>query len=446
MEVKWQRYTVRFRSHSARKASIMSGVVRILAAVATAGGLVISGLMTTGAASAGSLSPAGMAPGWPQLQDNARHTGYEPGETTVTSANVNQLAVAWTAALPGPAGATDLTETGGTVYAASASAATALNAATGAQLWQTSFPGTVASTPAVQDGLVLTGYNEVGRKSRRTFIVALNSTTGSVVWTRRVSGETLLASVATTPWRAYASVGGAAGGQILALGIRHGSLLWESPALTGCGLSAPSVADGLVVVGGGGGSVSAVHASGGTVAWQDNLGAGCGFSADNWVPAISGGRVYAGLLDGVAALNLASGAHVWANQSLGQVFFPLSVTSDTVIAGANDDTEPVALNRSSGSVRWTAPLTPPVTVIGGLATFGGLTWATVEPTDSNAQAVAFDPSTGHQVFSSAVYPDATVDFPPPLVAAGRVYLSLSDEVLCLALPSATGPAANRAER
>jgi hypothetical protein len=76
-----------------------------------------------------------------------------------------------------------------------------------------------------------------------------------------------------------------------------------------------------------------------------------------------------------------------------------------------------------------------VTVLSGLATFGSLTWTLVEPTGSGAQAVAFDTATGQKAFSSAVYPDSSVDFTPPVVAAGRVYLDLSNEVLCLTLPA-----------
>jgi outer membrane protein assembly factor BamB len=144
--------------------------------------------------------------------------------------------------------------------------------------------------------------------------------------------------------------------------------------------------------------------------------------------------VYAGLLNGVAALDLASGAVVWTSPS-GGVFAPLSVTGSAVIAGANDDTKPLALARSGGTVQWTSPFHPPVTFLGGLATFGSLTWATVDPTDSAAQAVAFNTATGHKVFSSAVYSDPSVEFPPPVVAAGRVYLDLTNKVLCLTLPA-----------
>jgi outer membrane protein assembly factor BamB len=378
---------------------------------------------------------AGTTTGWPQLQGNAAHTGFEPGETSVTSSNVNQLGVAWTAPLPSPVGTPDLTVAGGTLYAASGTTVTALNAVTGAQLWQTSLPGTIASTPAVQGSLVITGYDEGRGSFSRVFIVALSSATGAVVWTHRVSGPQLLkASVTTTPRQVYVSL---TSGQVLALGIAHGFQLWASPALPGatCDISAPSVSGGLVVVGGGGGYVSALHASDGTLAWQDNLGGGCGSSGDNWVPAISGTTVYAGLLSGVAALDLASGAIQWTSPSAGMVFSPLSVTGGTVIAGANNDTEPVALARSDGTVQWTSPFHPPVTFVGGMATFGSLTWATIEPAGSDAQAVAFNTATGHKVFSSAVYSDPSVEFPPPVVAAGRVYLDLTNKVLCLTLPA-----------
>jgi outer membrane protein assembly factor BamB len=377
---------------------------------------------------------AGTTTGWPQLQGNAAHTGFEPGETSVTPSNVNQLSVAWTAPLPSPVGTPDLTVAGGTLYAASGTTVTALNAVTGAQLWRTSVPGTIASAPAVQGSLVITGYDEGRGTFSRVFIVALSSTTGAVVWTHRVSGpHRLEASVTTTPRQVYVSI---TGGQVLALGIAHGFQIWASPALPGatCDISAPSAGGGFVVVGGGGAYVSALHASDGTLAWQDNLGGGCGSSGDNWVPAISGTMVYAGLLNGVAALHLASGAVVWTSPS-GGVFAPLSVTGSTVIAGANDDTKPLALARSGGTVQWTSPFHPPVTFLGGLATFGSLTWATVDPTDSAAQAVAFNTATGHKVFSSAVYSDPSVEFPPPVVAAGRVYLDLTNEVLCLTLPA-----------
>ncbi len=44
------------------------------------------------------------------------------------------------------------------------------------------------------------------------------------------------------------------------------------------------------------------------------------------LPNPVGTPVYAGLINGVAALDLASGAIQWTRPSAGMVFFPLSVT------------------------------------------------------------------------------------------------------------------------
>src|SRR5215471_15269889 len=113
---------------------------------------VVAAAVTVGllaAASSALASPAtariraGTTTGWPQLQGNAAHTGLEPAETSVTSSNVGQLAVAWTAPLSSGSGliaSQYLTVVGGAVYATSATAVIALNTVTGAQLWQATLP------------------------------------------------------------------------------------------------------------------------------------------------------------------------------------------------------------------------------------------------------------------------------------------------------------------
>jgi outer membrane protein assembly factor BamB len=399
----------------------------------------------TGVLAVAAVAPSAMAgtrsaltSGWPQLQGNAAHTGFEPGETSVTSANVAQLTQSWTAAMPGSANYSDITVTNGTLYIAQGNSVVALNAATGAQLWQTSFLGTVETTPAVQGGRVLVQWDRTaGGKSRGT-VVALNAATGATLWARRLAvvpghAQPLGIPLTTTASRVYVSLLG----HIVALGMTHGASIWTSPVLPGCAGSAPSVAKGLVVVGSGGEYVSALHASDGTLAWQHDFNGGCGGSSDNWVPAISGGRVYAGLLNGVAALNLVTGQVVWQNTGVGMVFAPLSVTASMVVAGAQDDTTLVGLTKSAGSVRWRSS-TPPVIFVGGLATFGGLTWGLTEPSIDQAQAVAIDPATGNQVYSTPLYTNLAFNFPPPVVSAGRVYINLVSKVVSLALPGAAG--------
>ena len=379
---------------------------------------------------------AGTTTGWPQLQGNAAHTGFEPAETSVTSSNVGQLAEAWTAPLSSASnliGTEGMTVAGGTVYGTSVTAVIALNAVTGAQRWQASLPGVVASTPAVQGGLVITGYNVSHGFAETTYIVALNAATGARVWTHLVPAAHLIASVTTTPTTVYAALDT---GQILALHAGTGVQQWLSAVLPGCQLSAPSVSGGLVVAGNGGQYVTALHAADGTKAWQNKFNNGCGNGANVWVPSISGSTVYAGLLNGVRALNLDSGRVLWANRAAGHVFQPLSVTGTAVIAGANNDFEPVALARSTGALLWQSPFQSQMSV-GAFATFGSLTWVLANDfVNSTVQAVAFDPATGHQAFSSAAYPDPAVNSLPPVAAAGRVYLDLATEVLCLTLHGA----------
>jgi outer membrane protein assembly factor BamB len=408
-----------------------------LAALTAAGVLAV--MSATGLAAAQSRAPA--ATGWPQFQGNARHTGSELDETSVTRANVGQLSVAWTAPLPATSFNSEVVVTSGVAYAGAGATVSAFNASSGTRLWQASLPGALLGTPSVQGGLVLMAISEGSIPHLKGFVVALSSATGSTVWMRSVGslGIPSLGSsttVTTTSDRAYVTLGS---GQVEAMGLQHGAKIWVSAALPGCSPSQPSVAGGLVVVGNGGTGVVALHASDGTVAWHDTFGTGCGFSAGNWLPAISQGTVYAGLLNGVAALNLASGAVVWRNQSqpFSQgVFFPLALTGSEVIAGSQGTTQLAALSRSDGTLRWQTAL-PSGLEVAAATVFGGLVWALAQASGGGGvKAVAFGALTGHRLFSTTSYTDDTQGF-PPVVSAGHVYVNVASELVALALPGAS---------
>jgi outer membrane protein assembly factor BamB len=400
-------------------------------------------MMAGGPAAARSRAPA--AAGWPQFQGNAGHTGAEMGETSVTRANVGQLSVAWTKRLPGMSLNSEVVVSGGAAYAGAGSAVSAFSASSGTRLWQASLPGGLLGTPSAQGGLVLVAISEGSFPHLKGFVVALNGATGATAWMRSVGSldtPSLGSSttITTTADRAYVTL---ASGQVEAMGLEHGSKIWVSAAVGSCpaSQSQPSVAGGLVVVGTGGSGVVALHTSDGTVAWDDTLGTGCGFSAANWLPAISQGTVYAGLLTGVAALSLASGAVVWQNQSpiFSQgVFRPLALTGTTVIAPSQGGSQLAALNRSDGTLRWQTA-EPNSKQVASAAIFGGLVWALAQPGGggggARAKAVAFGTLTGHRLFTSAAFHDDTQGF-PPTVSAGHVYLNTSSEVVALALPGA----------
>src|SRR5215472_17253379 len=94
-------------------------------------------------AAAAARAPAVSASGWAQFQGGAAHTGAEPGENSITAANVSQLSVAWTAPIPA-AQTIDTSEVlviGGSAYVSSVNEVIARDAATGATLWQATLPG-----------------------------------------------------------------------------------------------------------------------------------------------------------------------------------------------------------------------------------------------------------------------------------------------------------------
>src|SRR5215472_6414744 len=172
-------------------------------------------------AAAAARAPAVSVSGWAQFQGGAAHTGAEPGENSITAANVSQLSVAWTAPIPA-AQTIDTSEVlviGGSAYVSSVNEVIALDAATGATLWQATLPGAAVGTPAVQGGMVLTRYSRIVRRVAKNYVVALDSTTGATVWTRQVSGGG--DSLTTTARRVYVTVGT----QVEALGLAHGGKL-----------------------------------------------------------------------------------------------------------------------------------------------------------------------------------------------------------------------------
>ncbi len=405
-----------------------------------------------GAASPAAARPAAAAAaaGWPQLQGGASHTGDEAGENSVTAANAGQLIPAWHQALSDSWPGTEPAVTGGVVYVGSGDGVTAFDAASGSQLWQAILPGEVTGTPAIQDGMALIAMDASsttgGFISGKGYVVALDASTGAIVWQKIVGQPTPLrflagaTSVTTTPSRAYFS---SARGRpvVYALDIHTGRILWRTQVpLDPCGISDPSVSGSLVVVGSDS-AVTALNAANGTQAWQDTFDsdASCTDSVENWIPAISQGTVYAGThLDGVAGISLATGTVLWDDKSLGNVPGPLSLTSNAVITAPlnseGDGQGLVALNRSDGSVLWENSMSPE----DGTAIFGSLAWGAVFTNSNFRRAVAFGRLGGQTVGSTPSY--LIGGYPPelpPVVSAGRVYLVSSNKLICFTLPGAS---------
>jgi outer membrane protein assembly factor BamB len=395
--------------------------LRRVTVLAAAGALALTGL----AGPAGAQARPQVTSAWTQFQGNAAHTGDEPGEDSVTAANVSQLGVAWTMDLPGVASASQVAVSGGVAYIAAGDTVTAIDVATGAQVWQTTLPGSVADyTPAVADGLLL--LNETVKDHHPYFVVALSTATGALVW--KHSSTATLDSITVASGRAYLGTGN----QVVALGVPAGKQLWVSPVVPGCSVSQPAVSDGMVVVGSGGTDVTALNASNGTQAWTHHFGGTCQGGQADWMPSISHGRVYAGLLTGIAAFNLTTGGIVWKNSLITRWFHPLSLADHLVIGYGlprrTYNSAIYALNPATGAVEWDS-----ADGAQSVATFGGLSWA-MTGDDSATQAIALDPLTGAQDYASASY-TGFLQTTAPVVAAGHVFVNTGTELICLALPT-----------
>lgn len=417
-----------FTRRTATRGGLSCGLCALL-------GLVLTAALGSSSGSASAALPQATAAGdWPQFQGGPSHTGFDAGEKSLTKTNVSQLGTAWHASLEGQSSYSTVAVTGGVVYAASGARVAAFDEATGASLWQV-FPvqdGVVIGTPAVRGGLVVVAYDQFPERGTKEkyFVTALNSATGATVWTKPVSRVNNV-SVTTTANRVYLSL---ASGQVEALGLSHGYKIWLSPVLPNCSgnLSSPSLSGHLVVVGDSGLGVSALRVTDGTVAWQDTPASGCGAGPENWLPAVTGGTVYAGLIDRVVALDAATGTVRWANNTVTSVFGPLSVTAHTVVAAQSSGARVVALSRDDGSVAWrTAKLAG---FVSGVTTFGGLVWAAYQVSSGPPQAIALTSGTGRQVFTSSLPYPAIQGTPPPVVDQGQVFLHAANDLVALGLP------------
>ena len=133
-----------------------------------------------------------------------------------------------------------VTAVGGIIYAESDSGAVyALNAATGKQIWERTFPNEVMGNPVVEHGLVFIGMGNtnfsfrelmnyksgqpVMRGTGMSGIFALNAKTGKTVWRRNTLSEDM-----PTPAYLQGTLFEANGdGNVLALTASTGKLLWK---------------------------------------------------------------------------------------------------------------------------------------------------------------------------------------------------------------------------
>ena len=256
---------------------------------------------------------------WAQFRKRASRDGHNWGENVLSPATVGGLSLLWKHTTHGPVGSSAAVASGVVYVGSDDGNVYALNASTGALLWQYSIAA--ESSPAVASGVVYVS-------SEDGCVYALNAGTGTLFW-RNCTGIRLASSPAVANGVVYVSL---LTGNVYALSASTGSRLWQySTVAPNYMYSSPAVADGVVYIGSGDG-VYALNASTGALLWKYTTG-----NSVNSSPAVANGVVYVGSADhNVYALNAGTGALLWKYTTGAEVYSSPAVANGVVYVGSED--------------------------------------------------------------------------------------------------------------
>ncbi len=314
-----------------------------------------------------------------------------------------------------------------------ASIVTALDAASGDEIWQVDLElededeGFFGGGIAFDDGriFVTTGFAQV---------IALNAGNGQVVWREPVPG----------PVRAAPAVSGnqvyvlTVDNQIFALSTEDGRRLWEHSGIQETaglvGTASPAVAGSTVVVPYSSGEIFGLLAENGRVLWNDSLSAIrrvdpiADLAHIRGQPVIDRGLVVAISHSGrMVAIDERRGARAW-DIDLGGIEMPW-VAGEFIYVVTND-AQVVCITRRQGRIRWVQQLPrfedpedleDPIQWVGPVLGGDRLIVA-----GSNEEALSISPYTG-QLLGSIELPGAPAL--APVIAGGTIYFLLNNGTL-----------------
>lgn len=259
--------------------------------------------------------------------------------------------------------------------------------------------------------------------------VAIDASSGAKVWEKKL-GAPVRTSPTVADSRVYVVN---TEGQVYCLSAADGSILWRYLGVPqqAAGLlnnSSPAVMGGIVVVPFASGDVVALNAENGQQVWADSLsqaraGSSVASLSDPASPVIDGGVVF-------AISN--SGRLIATDEKTGERIWSLNVSSAKRPAVAGDalyvaDTmgRLVAVARATGEVRWATKLPGDTRIWNGPVLAGGRLWLT----SAKGQVVGVDAATGKlgldRDLGEAMYIS-------PVVAGGRMFV-LTDKASLVAL-------------
>ncbi|MBS1845435.1 MAG: PQQ-binding-like beta-propeller repeat protein [Actinobacteria bacterium] len=293
---------------------------------------------------------------------------------------------------------------GGVLYAVNNSGfAFALNARTGAKLWERRIGRLNASSPAYSKHRLYIVNLVPGH------IVKLDAKNGKMVWKKRLPGRAESSPVVVGNSVYF----GCEDGKLYSVSTVNGNVRWATQ-LSGPVKAAPAYYGGRLFVGDYGGSMNAVDAKTGKLIWSTgSLGTGISGGEFYSTPAVAFGRVYAGNNDDrVYSFDISNGELAWTYSTGGYAYSAPAVASTahsppTVYIGSFDGNI-YALNAKNGEVRWSRSAGGQV--VGSLSAIGEVVYVANFTTQTTT---GFMMRSGRKVFT---YPKGTYT---PIISDGQ---------------------------
>jgi parallel beta-helix repeat protein len=333
---------------------------------------------------------------WPMFHHDLGHSGY----STSTGPTTNRTL--WTYATGSGVYGACPAVAGGVVYVGSSDHNVyALNAATGALIWEYTTGGGLGACPAVAGGVVYVGSDDYN-------LYALNATTGGLIW-KYTTGYWVESSPVVVSGIVYV---GSIDRSVYALNATTGALIWKYTT-GGYVYSSPAVASGIVYVGSCDYNVYALNATTGALIWKYTTG-----RAVMNCQAVAGGVVYVGSCDyNVYALNATTGALIWKYTTGNAVSCSSPAVASGIVYVGSEDYNVYALNATTGGLIW--KYTTGSYVYSCPAVAGGVVYVGSE--DNNLYAL--NATTGGLIWK---YTTGGNVYSSPAVASGIVYVGSGD--------------------
>ena len=302
----------------------------------------------------------------------------------------------------------------------------AVNADDGKEVWSVNLAekdGWFSRKPALLSGGLTIAGGHVYVGSEKAQVYALDAGTGAIVWQTTAAGEVLSRPTASDGLVLVHT----SNGQLQALDENSGVVKWtvnlDMPALSLRGESAPAVAYGAAIVGGDNGRVSAVLMQQGQLIWQQRISQATGtteidrLSDVDTTPVIVNGVVYALAYNGnLTALDLRSGQILWKRE-LGSVNDFIVDGNRIYIADQNDRV--LALTTDGGVTLWTQS-----DLLHRLLTAPALYNGSLVVGDSEGYMHWINPEDGRFVAQQKV--DSSGFLTEPVVADGKLLIQAKD--------------------